>query len=165
MEFLAEDIAAVEPSDEQLTAYLAANPKRFRTEDRLTFQHVFLSSTRRGEGLDADATEVAASLVGVKTPIDMAALGDPFLLGAAFRQMSESDIARTFGGAFAKQLAAADVGQWQGPMRSSFGAHFVFVDERTRGSLPPLAAVREEVQREWLNARRIEVEEKLYSTL
>ena len=41
MEFLAEDMAAAEPSDEQLAAYLASNPERFRTEDRLTFHHVF----------------------------------------------------------------------------------------------------------------------------
>src|SRR4051794_20521945 len=33
------------------------------------------------------------------------------------------------------------------------GVHFVFVDERRKGSPPPLAAVREEVQREWLKAR------------
>ena len=48
---------------------------------------------------------------------------------------------------------------------SSFGAHFVFIDERVTGSLPPLDAVREAVQREWLNARRIEAEQKLYRTL
>ena len=41
MEFLAEDMAAAEPSDEQLAAYLAANPERFRTEDRLTFHQIF----------------------------------------------------------------------------------------------------------------------------
>ena len=38
MEFLAEDMAAADPSDEQLAAYLASNAERFRTEDRLTFQ-------------------------------------------------------------------------------------------------------------------------------
>ena len=53
MEFLAEDMAAAEPSDEQLAAYLAANPERFRTEDRLTFHHIFLSATRRGSALDS----------------------------------------------------------------------------------------------------------------
>jgi hypothetical protein len=115
--------------------------------------------------LEEGATELAASLVRVKTRIDTAAFGDPFLLGAAFPQMSQSDIARTFGDDFAKRLAAADVGQWQGPIRSSFGVHFVFVDERTKGSLPPLAAIREDARREWLNARRIEAEEKLYRTL
>ena len=41
MEFLAEEISAPEPTDEQLAAFLAANPERFRTEDRLTFRQVF----------------------------------------------------------------------------------------------------------------------------
>ena len=34
MEFLAEDMAAADPSEEQLAAYLASNPERFRTDDR-----------------------------------------------------------------------------------------------------------------------------------
>ena len=165
MEFLAEEMVAAEASEEQLAAYLASNPERFRTEDRLTFRHVFLSATRRGEALEGDAKEIAATLVGATTPADTAALGDPFLLGETFRQTPQSDVARTFGEGFARQLAAVDVGRWQGPIRSSFGEHFVFVDERTKGSLPPLDAVREEVRREWLNARRIEAEEKLYRTL
>ena len=59
MEFLAEDMAAAEPSEEQLAAYLASNPERFRTEDRLTFHHVFLSATRRGSALDGDAKQIA----------------------------------------------------------------------------------------------------------
>ena len=165
MEFLAEDMAAAEPSDEQLAAYLAANPERFRTEDRLTFHHVFLSATRRGSALDGDAKQIAETLVRASAPVDTATIGDPFLLGAEFREMSQSDVARTFGEGFAKQLSAAEPGRWQGPIASSFGVHLVFVDERTRGSLPPLDTVREAVQREWLNARRIEAEQKLYRTL
>ena len=98
-------------------------------------------------------------------PVDAAAIGDPFLLGETFRQMPQSDVARTFGEGFAKQLSAAEPGRWQGPVPSSFGVHFIFVDERTKGSLPPLDTVREAVQREWLNARRIEAEDKLYRTL
>jgi len=165
MEFLAEDMAAAEPSDEELAAYLASNPDRFRTEDRLTFHHVFLSATRRGSALDGDAKQIAETLVRASAPADTATIGDPFLLGAEFREMSQSDVARTFGEGFAKQLSAAEPGRWQGPIASSFGVHLVFVDERTRGNLPPLDTVREAVQREWLNARRIEAEQKLYRTL
>ena len=165
MEFLAEDMAAAEPSDEQLAAYLASNPEQFRTEDRLTFHHVFLSATRRGSALDGDAKQIADTLARTSAPVDTATIGDPFLLGEEFRDMSRSDIARTFGEGFAKQLSAVEPGRWQGPIPSSFGAHFVFVDERTKGSLPPLDTVREAVQREWLNARRIEAEQKLYRTL
>ena len=54
MEFLAEDAAAVDPSDEQLAAFLASNPERFRAEDRLTFHQVFLSATRRGRAMDGE---------------------------------------------------------------------------------------------------------------
>jgi hypothetical protein len=165
MEFLAEDMVAVEATDEQLTAYLASNPERFRTEDRLTFRHVFLSASRRGEALEGDAKQIAATLVSTSDTADAAAIGDPFLLGETFRQMPQSDVARTFGESFARQLAAVEQGRWQGPVPSSFGVHFVFVDERTKGSLPPLDTVRDAVQREWVNARRVEAEEKFYRTL
>jgi parvulin-like peptidyl-prolyl cis-trans isomerase-like protein len=165
MEFLAEDMAAAEPSDEELAAYLAANPERFRTEDRLTFRQIFLSATRRGSALDGDAREIAKTLTGTNAPADSAAIGDPFLLGEEFREMSQGDVARMFGEGFAKQLSAVKPGRWQGPIPSSFGAHFVFVDERAKGSLPSLDTVRDAVQREWLNARRIDAEEKLYRTL
>jgi len=165
MEFLAEDIAAADPSDDQLSAYLASNPERFRTEDRLTFQHVFLSASRRGSALDGAVKQIAATLVSANGTADAAAIGDPFLLGETFRQMPESDVARTFGEGFARQLGTAELGRWQGPVVSSFGAHFIFVDERTEGGLPPLETVREAVQREWLNARRIEADAKLYRAL
>jgi hypothetical protein len=165
MEFLAEDMAAAEPSDEQLAAYLASNPERFRTEDRVTFHHVFLSATRRGSALDGDAKQIADTLARTSAPVDTSTIGDPFLLGEEFREMSQSDVARTFGEGFAKQLSAVEPGRWQGPIPSSFGVHFVILDERAKGSLPPLDTVRETVQREWLNARRIETEQKLYRSL
>ena len=163
MEFLAEDIAAAEPSDEQLAAYLASNTEQFRSEDRLTFHHAFLSATRRGLALEGDAKQLAEILAGTSAPVDTAS--DPFLLGEEFREMSQSDVARTFGEGFANQLSAAEPGRWLGPIASSFGVHFVFVDERAQGSLPPLDSVRDAVQREWARARRIEAEHKLYLTL
>ncbi len=166
MEFLAEDIAAAEPSEEELATYLASNPERFRTEDRLTFHHVFLSATRRGGALEGDAKQIAATLVHTNASVEAAtSIGDPFLLGETFRQMPQSDVVRTFSEGFAKQLATVEPGRWQGPISSSFGAHFIFVDERARGNLPPLDTVREAVKREWLNARRVEAEHKLYRTL
>jgi hypothetical protein len=166
MEFLAEDMAAAEPSDQQLAAYLASNPERFRTEDRLTFRHVFLSATRRGSALDGDARQIADTVARTSAPVDTATIGDPFLLGDEFREMTQGDIARTFGEGFAKQLSAVTPDRWhRQPIASSFGVHFVFVDKRTKGTLPPLDIVREAVRQEWLNARRTEAQQKLYRTL
>src|SRR5439155_15886145 len=54
MEFLAEEVSAPEPSEEQLAAFLASHPVRFRTEDRATFFHVFLNATNRAGTIDED---------------------------------------------------------------------------------------------------------------
>jgi hypothetical protein len=165
MEFLAEDMTAAEPSEEQLSAYLASHPERFRTEGRLTFHHVFLSAARRGRAIENDAKEIATALASARAAEDTAALGDPFLLGEEFRSLSHSDVVRMFGEDFAEKVSAAEQSRWQGPIPSGFGLHFVFVDERTPGELPPLNAIRQAVQKEWLNARRLEAEQALYRQL
>jgi hypothetical protein len=165
MEFLAEEIAVPEPTDEQLAAYLASDPQHFRDQDRLTFRQLFLSSSRRAETIERDVKQVAAALSGAGAEVDATELGDPFLLGEEFRSMSQPDVARTFGDSFAKQVFAAEQGRWQGPIESSFGQHFVFVGQRTKGSVPGLDAIRPEVARQWADARRIEAEQNLYRSL
>jgi hypothetical protein len=165
MEFLAEDMSAPEPSEAQLAAYLKANPERFRTEDRLTFQQVFLSAARRGRAIDDDSKQVANALDRVEAAVDKTALGDPFLLGEEFQAVSQSEVASLFGESFAKRISVMEQGRWQGPISSTFGQHFVNIGERISGTLPPLDAVRETVRREWSNARRLEAEQKLYGSL
>jgi hypothetical protein len=165
MEFLAEDMSAQEPSEEQLAAYLKANPERFRTEDRLTFQQVFLSAARRGRAIDDDSKQVANALDRSEAAVDKTALGDPFLLGEEFQAVSQSEVASLFGESFAKQISVMEQSRWQGPISSSFGQHFVYIGARISGTLPPLDAVREAVRREWSKARRLEAEQKLYGSL
>jgi hypothetical protein len=154
-----------EPSDEQLAAYLASYPARFRTEDQLTFHQVFLSAARRANTLDNDSKQVASILVRADRPVDAAGLGDPFLLGEEFRDVSPSKVTSIFGDSFAKQIFAMEKGQWQGPISSGFGQHFIFLSERISGNLPALDDVRPAVRREWANARRLEAEQKLYASL
>jgi hypothetical protein len=165
MEFLAEDISAPEPGEEQLAAYLKAHPERFRTEDRLTIHQVFLSATRRGRAIDDDSKQVANALDRADAAVDKTAIGDPFLLGEDFQAVSQSEVASIFGDNFAKRISVMEKGRWQGPISSSFGQHFVYISDRRSGNLPPLDAVREAVRREWSNARRLEAEQKLYGSL
>jgi hypothetical protein len=165
MEFLAEDMSVPEPSDEQLAAYLAANPERFRTEDHLTFHQVFLSATRRPNTIESDSKRLASVLAQADAAVDTTALGDPFLLGEEFRGVTPRNVMGVFGDGFAKRMAAVETGRWQGPISSGFGQHFVFVSERMSGDLPPLDAVRPAVRREWMNTRRLEAEQKLYASL
>ena len=164
LEFIAEDMSVAEPSDEQLAAYLTSNTERFRSEDRLTFTHVYLSAARR-EALERDAASIAAKLTKENPEMDTATLGDHFLLGEEFRAMPRSDVSRTFGEHFAEQVFNIESGRWQGPISSSYGLHFVRVSERAQGGPLSLDSVRPAVRREWMNARRLEAEQSLYQTL
>jgi hypothetical protein len=165
MEFLADDMSVPEPSDEQLAAYLASDPERFRTEDRLTFHQVFLSATRRASTMESDSKQVASILARADGAVDATELGDPFLLGEEFRDVSPGKVTSIFGDSFAKQISAMEKDHWQGPISSSFGQHFVFLTERVSGNLPALDDVRLAVRRAWANARRLEAEQKLYVSL
>ena len=165
MEFLAEDMSVPEPSDEQLAAYLASNPERFRAEDQITFHQVFLSATRRATTIESDSKQVASVLTRADAAVDATLLGDPFLLGEEFRGVSATRVMNQFGERFAKRILAMEEGHWQGPVASGFGQHFVFISERVSGGLPPLDNIRPAVRREWANARRLEAEQKLYASL
>jgi hypothetical protein len=126
---------------------------------------VFLSATRRGAAIDRDSQQVSNALAVADTAVDTTAIGDSFLLGEEFQTVSLSELAGIFGDVFAKRMSVMEQGRWQGPIPSSFGQHFVYISERIPGSLPALDAVRDAVRREWSNARRLEAEQKLYSSL
>lgn len=166
LEFLTEETAEMAPpADAALQTFLQQHADVFRIEPRLAFRHVYLSRDRRGDAADAEARQLLVQLSTGDAAPDTAALGDPFLLPPEFPLSSRSEIAQLFGDAFAQQLQHIEPGRWAGPLESGYGLHLVFVRERTDGRVPALAEVRQAVQREWLAARRKEVNEQFYQHL
>lgn len=166
MEFLFEDITPqTEPTDEELQAYLAENPDRFRIEPRLTFTHVYLNPDRRGTNLQRDAERLLAELSQSPNTLNAAALGDTFLLAHNFKATPESEVTNVFGIGFAASLLQLEPGHWKGPIESGYGMHLVLVSERNAGRVPALEEVRDAVQRELLTVRRNEVNEATYRRL
>ena len=70
-----------------------------------------------------------------------------------------------FGEKFAAALGNLPPGQWQGPVESGYGAHVVFLAERTEGGVPALEEVREAVRREWTSAQQREAAAEFYQAL
>ncbi len=168
LEFVTDDVAAVaEPSDAELAEYLAKRPEVFRVDRQLTFSHVYFDPAKHGERLADLVDELLTQLrQRGRDEIDLAALGDRFLLEQRFESAPTSEIAKQFGDGFAAKLVdEIPVGQWFGPVESGYGVHLVFVRERTEGHLPALAEVRDAVRREWTHARRLESNEKYFQNL
>jgi len=167
MEFVSEEAAALAPpTDDELTAYLKANADAFRTEPRATFLQVYLDPRKRSATLDADAKRLLDTLNRAAVSPDLSKLGDTLtLLETRYENATQTDLARLFGSDFADALVKQPVGKWVGPIPSGYGVHLVRLDALTPGGAPPLADVRPLVEREWANAKRIEVAKAFYDKL
>lgn len=166
LEFVSEDVAALaEPTEEQLSTYLKEHREAFRTDRRFTFSQVHLDPQRRGENLAPDAARLLARLELAGPTADVSTLGDSRMLEDQFVALPAGEVARQFGEGFAAKMGELQVGRWQGPIESGYGAHLVLVRERTEGRVPALEEVRDTVRRAWMNARRQEANEKFYQAL
>jgi peptidyl-prolyl cis-trans isomerase C len=169
MTFLTENVAEPPaPTDAELEAYFAAQAERFRIPPRVTFEHVFFGTERRGERAKADA---AAAIAGLQkrrdalTPDELAKVGDPLPLWNRYDAMSARDVALAFGDEFAAGLAPLEPGNWQGPIQSRYGWHAVRVVERTAERQPTLAEVRDAVQTAYVNEKQAAENEARYRAM
>lgn len=154
MEFLTEDVSdAVEPTAEELRAYLIEHADRYAIPPALTFTHVYLSPDRRGDALDGDAEALLARLHGSGPGAGYSA-GDPSLLPESLESVPPREVARVFGEEFAAAVAALEPGGWRGPVPSGYGLHLVHVSERVDGRPATLDEVAPLVRRDLMSERR-----------
>jgi len=163
IEMIAEEDASTRaPTDADLSAYLTANKSRFVQPAMLTFEQVFLGQPTSGPGVVHAA---AVTREALRSGNDPEKLGKPTLLPYRMTLTPADLVARDFGAAFAAALEKVPVGEWVGPIDSSFGAHYVRVSDRTPPVAPQLAAVRDHVVREWENERRQRARNDAYTKM
>ncbi len=166
MEFLGEGlIDPGEPSEADLHTYLKAHPEQFQEPARLSFKHVYLNPDRHGKRLHQEAEALLVTFKNGDGSVDLDHAGDPILLDTRFDHVSQASIAGTFGKEFAEAVMPLPPGQWQGPVRSGYGLHLVYVHERQGDRLPDLNAVRDRVRMALLSERRRDSKDKFYETL
>ena len=160
MEFLGNaEAESMAPADAELQAYLASHPERFEVEPQIAVEQLFLSAERHADTIEADSAAMLAMLKA-KPDTDISSLGDSTTLPPDLPLSRLSDIAETYGPEISEAARKAPVGQWQGPVRSSYGFHLIRVTGRQPGRIPALAEVRDAVTAEWVQAKRREVEDR-----
>ena len=156
-----EDASTRSPTDADLSAYLVANQARFVQPAIITFEQVFLGQSTSPEVVHA----VAVTREGLRSGADPGRLGQPTLLPFRMTLTPADLVARDFGAPFAAALEKAPVGEWVGPVDSSYGTHYVRVSDRTPAVAPQLTAVRDQVVREWENERRQRARHDAYTKM
>ncbi len=148
MDFLLDDLATIEPTDEELQQYLSEQPERFRRDARFSFDHFYVA-----DGDAAVATSILDQLRAGKLTDESAAVRSG-LLPDRIDDLSETQISALLGSTFTQQLMQLEPGDWAGPIESPYGVHLVRIDQIVESIVPPLAAIRRDVRREWLVDRR-----------
>jgi hypothetical protein len=152
------------PSAEDLEAHREANPERFQRQGRVRFQHVFLSRTKRGDSLPADATAMRQQLsaLGDESP---KGLGDPLPGLRSEQSATLSKLEDDYGAEVARVVEEAIPGTWRGPVSSVYGLHYIRVTGKEPAYVPPLNVIVVEVRADWLREVRDELRKERMDAL
>ena len=155
-DLIAEEEERSEPTEADLLAYLKANPGKFLRPAVVSFDQVFFDPATIGP------QAIGAAKVALARGVDPSKFGQPSMLPRHVANSSIDLVARDFGDNFARQIAAAPVGRWVGPLASGVGVHLIRVSARAAPVVPPLDQVRAAVAREWESDQRTHSSEADY---
>ncbi|MFK7978167.1 MAG: peptidyl-prolyl cis-trans isomerase [Halioglobus sp.] len=114
-------------TEQQLEAEFAQRKQELRRPPRYSIEHLYFDRNREDDIPQVMATIESEGL----TATQARRLSSPFLPGYQFRRQTPDQLARHFGASFVKNLQATNPqpGTWVGPVRSTYGMHYVWVSE------------------------------------
>ena len=144
---LTEDLP--EPSEAELRAYLAAHAESYRRPATVTLDQVYFANP----GAVPDGL-----LERLRAGADLQGLGDPlYMLGPRLTGYSARDLGDLLGADNAARILELPVGEWQGPLRSAEGLHFVRVMAKEPARLPAFEEIQNSVREDWRRTRQSEI--------
>ena len=159
MEFLTDAAAATAfPSDDALLDHYAKHQEVFRIDGRIAFSHVFLGPKKNSE----TTASVLSALIGGADPNT---LGDRILIPPSFPLSPVDSIDGTFGVGFYSAIDRLQGSAWEGPVRSGYGYHLIYVHAREEAYIPALEDVRDKVYRHWLAAETVALQDAYFERL
>ncbi|HSV01885.1 MAG TPA: peptidylprolyl isomerase [Phenylobacterium sp.] len=165
MQFLMQDLnPPPEPTAPQLQAFYDAHASRYLTPPRASFTHIYFATDAGEAAARARAAAVLRTLPSGLTRAPER--GDPFPDLYDFSAYEPEQVDRLFGRTpLAQAVFQAPVGRWLGPYRSGYGWHLIYIDARQPPTRPPLAAVRDQVRLDYLQAAQAQANAQAFETL
>ncbi len=164
MEFLFKDLSAMtEPTEDELRKYFFENRRKYEVSPQVTFTQVYFSVENRGvEG----AKQAAQALIKEDgDPYRVPALGDASILSPGCRQCSEIEIRNRFGTDFAEAVKNLKPGLWNGPVKSAYGFHAIYIHERQETKLAKFRDIIDRIKNDWVSAKREEYTRRVYGEI
>lgn len=150
-----QEVSEDNPSDAVLQKWLDDHPEKYALSSRYDLEQIYLGQSP-AQSISVTPDDLNQ---GVITPDSVR---QPISLPVSLNQTDAAEISRQFGEQFAAGLNAMTIGQWQGPVQSGFGQHFVKITSKTPGKSPSLDDVRQAVTNDWRAAQTARLEEAAF---
>ena len=134
------------PTEAEIIAAFNERREELKRPPRLSIEHIYFNRER-----EAEVDEVIARIQRQGLSAEAAReLSSPFLPGYRFSGQTPDQLARHFGSAFVLNLMQAEpvAGQWAGPVRSTYGLHYVYVSALEPARDAELEEVRKLLERD-----------------
>ena len=163
MNMLAESQAQEKPvSEEAIRAYYDLRRDQYTKSPEYTFTQIYFDASENQENLQ----EIAKRLNLEQAKPDAADLpGKQGMLQRYFEQAGAYNIDRLLGEGFTAKLDSLELQSWEGPVKSGFGWHLVYITEKSPPEPMPLDAVRDEILAELQYEEAQAAKEQFYTEL
>jgi len=114
------------PTDAEIEAEFVARKEELRKPARYSIEHLYFTREREAE-IDSVIATIKEQALFAEAARSMSS---PFLPGYVFKRQSPDQLARHFGASFVMNFQDGNPqqGQWLGPLRSTYGLHYVWVE-------------------------------------
>jgi len=145
IEFMLRDsIAGIEPAREELEAYLMEHKEQYTIAPVYTFKHIYINPEQHD-----DLHAFILKLQSDNLDKNYRNVGDSIMMQSEFVNISATQIARLFGQEFSKSLDKLSLKQWQGPVKSGYGVHLVFIEKKIPEHIATLKEVEKQLRRDF----------------
>ena len=82
-----------------------------------------------------------------------------------FENTDANELQRQLGNKFSEELENLVVGQWQGPIKSGFGYHLVYIVDKTAPQRPEFESIRNELLRDLEYSNQQKLDQLIFAEL
>lgn len=134
------------PTEAQITAEFEQRREELRRPPRYSIEHLYFNRERE---LEAETVIKKVQQENLN-PEQARQLSSPFLPGYRFTAQTPDQLARNFGSSFVENLQNEHLqpGYWVGPVRSTYGLHYVWIDALEAGRDATIEEVRLQLNRD-----------------
>lgn len=167
IEFLKTDLAVVkEPTTNDLKKFYEQHTGLFRDSSTVSFTHIYLNSDK---STPQQVNERAASILATlhKNKLSRAPeLGDRFPLQYDYTDIDPLEANQLFGSSqLSDTLYSMPEREWAGPVKSGYGWHLVYIQQRKPGSIRPFNEVENEVRNSYIDFIKQEQNSKEWESM